>query len=528
VSKKVNLIFKMVKKKLRLKTEELRIINEILKGFLKYKEPKKIFDLILKTFYSFWDVEHSFIAIFDPKIGGLRIKSSFGFLPSEIERAIYSKGEGITGKTYELGIPLFATDDELLNKTGLVKRIPHKELGFFTAPIKSGSEVIGVIGVFKDLQTAKVSVEKTLEILSIIGATLGTFIYLKEEFEKEKKLLKEKNPSLSLLREKEIAKYGLIGASEAIERLKQLINQLSSTDLNLLIVGEDGVGKTLVAKIIHLTSPRKNQPLHVLDLRNTPRHLVDIELFGFEGNKYQPFKPGVLELADGGTLIIKHIELLPIETQKRLLDFIKYKTISRVGSEEELKLDVRIIATTGRNLADFVKEGKFLRELYDNLSLITVEVPSLSKRREDIPLLINHILGKYNQKYKKTVEIDTEVVKFLTSLELKENVKELDKLIHRLVLLSPSRGKITMDDLKVAAPNLFEKETEKAVSKMEHLPLPKQIEEEEKQRILWALEKTNHVKSRAAKLLGYTLRQLDYRIKKYGIEVKRSRKSSQN
>lgn len=516
----------MVKRKLRLKTEELRIINEILKGFLKQKDLSKLLDLILKTFYSLWNIEHSFIAFYDPKVDELRVKSAFGFLPSEIERAIYSKGEGITGQTFKLGIPLFATEDELLNKTGLLKRIPYKDFGFFTAPIKAGSEIVGVIGIFKDLKESKISIEKTLEILSIIGSILGTFIYLKEEFEKEKKLLEKKGISLSLIKEKEISKYGLIGISEAIERLRQLIHQLESTHLNLLIVGDEGVGKTLVAKVIHFTSSRKDKPLQVLDLRNIPKNLIDIELFGFEGNKYQPFKPGLLELAEGGTLIIKHIELLPMEVQKKLADFVKTKNAARVGSEDERKFDVRIIATTGVDLLERVKEGMFLRELYDNLSLITIEVPSLSQRREDIPLLINHILKKYAKKYRKKVKFDEELVKVLSLANLKENVKELDRIIHRLVLLAKDGKTLSVEDLKLIAPHLLEQKKEiPLMEELVSLPLPKKIEEEEKQKIIWALEKANYVKSRAAKLLGFTLRQLDYRIKKYGIEVKRKKKS---
>ncbi|NPB05768.1 MAG: GAF domain-containing protein [Aquificae bacterium] len=514
----------MVKKRLRLKTEELRIINEVLKGILKHRSLEKLLDFVLKTFYSLWNVEHSFIALYDPKIGELRVKSAFGFLPKEVERAIYSKGEGITGQTYKLGIPLFATEDELLNKTGLLERIPYRDFGFFTAPIKAGSEVVGVVGLFKDLRLGPTSVEKTLEILSVIGSILGTFLYLQKEFEKEKKLLEERGGS-SLLREKEIAKYGLIGVSEALERLKNLLKQLEGTDVNLLIKGKDGVGKTLVAKVVHLTSQRRDKPLQVLDLRNTPRNLVEIELFGFEGNRYQPFKPGLLELADGGTLIIKHVELLPVEVQRKLLDFLRTKTARRVGSEEDRKFNVRILATTSDDLLERVRRGSFLRELYDQLSLVTVEVPSLAERREDVPLLVNHFLKKYGTRYGKAVSADEELVRFLTLAELKENVKELDRLIHRLVLLSPSGKKLTVEDLRLVAPYLFEgKEVFTPPAPLSDLPLPKKIEEEEKQKIVWALEKTNFVKSRAAKLLGYTLRQLDYRIKKYGIEVPKRKK----
>ncbi|MEO2153436.1 MAG: sigma 54-interacting transcriptional regulator, partial [Aquificota bacterium] len=518
----------MLKKRLRLKSNELRLINEILKSFTKYDDLYKILDNILRVFYGMWNVEHSFIALYDPKIGELRVTNSFGFLPSEINRGVYAKGEGITGKTFQLGIPMFATEDELINKTGLLERVNFKELNFFTAPIKAGSETIGVIGIFKELFPNE-SIEKILETLSIIGVIIGNFIYLKEKFEKEKQLLEEKHQAQFLMMDKQIAKYGLIGVSEATERLKNLLKHLSGSDIDLLIRGEYGTGKTLIAKIIHLNYPRKDKPLHILDLRNVPQNLLEIEIFGFEGNKKQPFKPGILELADGGTLIIKHIELLPQHLQQKLLRFIKTKTFERVGSEEPLKVNVRIIATAPVNLREYVNQGKFLQELYDHLSLVDIYVPSLRERPEDIPLLVSHLLKKYNQKYGKNVNLQQEVINFLTRIRLPENIKHLDKIVHRVVLLSEPNKTVSLEDLKILVPDLVhfeEKASYQPINKpKESLPLPKQIEEEEKQKIIWALEQTDYIKSRAAKLLGYTLRQLDYRIKKYGIEVKRRKKA---
>jgi Nif-specific regulatory protein len=170
-----------------------------------------------------------------------------------------------------------------------------------------------------------------------------------------------------------------------------------------------------------------------------------------------------------------------------------------------------------------VRQGEFMAELYDLLSLVEIKVPPLRERMEDIPILVRHILKKFDKRYGKNVELDEEVVKILTTAELKENIKELDRIIHRLVILSSPEGKVTAQSLRLIAPQLFKQQRKEMFASVENdnLPLPQKIEEEEKRKIIWALEQTNYVKSRAAKLLGYTLRQLDYRIKKYGIEVKK-------
>jgi Nif-specific regulatory protein len=510
----------MLKKRLRLKTGELRLINEILKGFIKYGDLGKIFDYVLRNLYGFWNVEHSFIALYDGRLGELKVQNAFGFLPEEIERAIYSAGEGIVGQTYKLGIPLFATEDELLNKTGLLNRLKHKSLSLFTAPIKSAGKTLGVIAIFKEPNGGDKTVEKTLETLAIIGSVLGTFIHLRENFERERE---EKSAGGSLIADMEVAKYGLVGVSEAAENLRDLIRKVAETDVPVLISGEEGTGKTLIAKIIHLNSPRRDGPFNVLDLRNTPKTLAERELFGVPGDDKRPPKKGLLELSDGGTLTIRHVELLPVEVQKRLLDFIKSGEITSPEGGEPKKLDVRILATTTADLAEMVKRGEFLAELYDLLSLVEIKVPPLSERMEDIPILVRHILKKYNRRYGKNVKLEEDVIKILTTAELRENIKELDRIIHRLVILSSPDGTVNAQSLRLIAPNLFKSPRRELfeTSDGEDLPLPQKIEEEERKKIIWALERTNYIKSRAAKLLGYTLRQLDYRIKKYGIEVKR-------
>ena len=510
----------MLRKRLRLKTGELRLINEILKGFIKYKDLEKIFDYVLRNLYSFWNVEHSFVAIYDSRLGELKVQNAFGFLPKEIEKAIYSAGEGIVGQTFKLGIPMFATEDELVNKTGLLDRVKHKNLSLFTAPIKSGTKTLGVLAIFKEPEEEPKTVEKTLETLAIIGSILGTFIHLRENLEREKEELGKRETFITDI---DIAKYGLIGVSEAAEQLRDLIRKVAEADIPVLISGEEGTGKTLIAKIIHLNSPRREKPFNILDLRNTPKTLVERELFGKAGDDKSPPKKGLLEQSDGGTLVIRHVELLPLEIQRKLVDFMKTGEVLLPGEEKPKKLDVRILATTTADLSEMVRQGEFMAELYDLLSLVEIKVPSLRERMEDIPILVRHILKKFDKRYGKNVELDEEVVKILTTAELKENIKELDRIIHRLVILSSPEGKVTAQSLRLIAPQLFKQQRKEMFASVENdnLPLPQKIEEEEKRKIIWALEQTNYVKSRAAKLLGYTLRQLDYRIKKYGIEVKK-------
>ncbi len=482
----------MLRKRVRLKTEELRLVNEILKVLAKYGSIDKVFEKVLQIFYSFWSIDAGFIALKDEN-GRLRVHTAFGFLPEEVERAIYSKGEGITGLTYQLGIPLYATEDKLINKTGLLKRLKGKELAFYTAPIKVGDKVVGVLGLFKEVSPRGGRVEKILETLSVVGSILGTFLELQEKNELPPNLAKELIKRLSSRWEGE---YLFTSSSKRVNDLLLMVERLKGFTSPVLFTGPPGSGKAVFARLLHsLSLPEK--PLVELDTRGLPPERLE-ELFEEK-----------LKAASGGSLLLRRVEFLPLPLQERLLELIQ-------------KGEIRLLATAGEKLENFHREGKFLPELYEVLKLFELKVPPLSERREDIEPLFLFLVEKYRSAWGVETKVAPEVVHFLVERPPEENIRGLERVVKRLLTLFANKELITLRELELVEPDLFKDSLVEKPSTGDK-KFTEQLEEEEKRRIIEALQKANYVKSRAAKMLGYTLRQLDYRLKKYGIEVKRNR-----
>ena len=482
----------MLRKRVRLKTEELRLVNEILKTFVRYNDTEKVFDKILQIFYSFWSIEAGFVAL--KKEGGhLKVHTSFGFLPSEVERAIYSRGEGITGLTFQLGIPLYATEDELINKTGLVERLNVKNLAFFTAPIKVGDKTVGVLGLFKDISADTPKVEKFLETLSVVGFILGTYLGLKERNELPHVIAEELMKNLDGGRLE--GEFLFSSKHQRVKDILLLIDRLKNFETPVLFSGAEGVGKATFARLLHETSPRKGRAFEILETRGTPPHII-AEKFDEK-----------LKKAEGGTLLIRRVEYLLPELQGEVLKVI------REGK-------VRVIATTGEGLEKVYREGKFLPELYDLLKVIEIKIPSLLERREDIDVLFRFLFTKWSNILGIETKLAPEVVDYAVKNPPSDNIKGLERLVKKLLTIFGNKELITLRDLDLVEPP---EGREKIVSPtyLGDKTFTKQLEEEEKRKIIEALEKANYVKSRAAKMLGYTLRQLDYRLKKYGIEVKK-------
>lgn len=483
----------MLRKRVRLKTEELRLVNEILKIFVKYNDVEKVFDKILQIFYSFWSIEAGFIALREEG-GQLKVHTAFGFLPSEVERAIYSKGEGITGLTFQLGIPLYATEDKLLNKTGLVKRLKGKELAFFTAPVKVGDKTVGVLGLFKDISVEPPKVEKLLETLSVVGFILGTYLGLKKKNELPPSIADELMKNLDGGRLE--GEFLFSSKHEAVKEVLLLIDRLRDFKSPVLFRGAEGVGKATFARLLHETSRRKGKPFEVLDTRGLPPH------------RLKEILEEKWKASEGGTLLIRRVEFLPPEYQSLLL--------AKMGDKS-----VRVLATAGEGLERVYHEGKFLPELYETLRLVEIRIPSLRERTEDIDTLFRFLFSKWRNLLGVETKLSPEVVTFVSENPPRDNIKGLERIVKRLLTLFGNKELITLKDLELVEPNIRGGNETLSDSQKRKKPFTEQLAEEEKRRIIEALERANYVKSRAAKMLGYTLRQLDYRLKKYGIEVKR-------
>ncbi len=344
---------------------------------------------------------------------------------------------------------------------------------------------------------------------------MGAFHYVTKPFEPEVLInLLRKACKLRLLSKPSRECCGLVYSSKVMENLINQASLFARSDAPVLITGESGSGKELLARFIHRESRRKGQFVAV-NCGALPKELFEAELFGYEKGAFTGAtfsKKGLVEEAEGGTLFLDEIGELPLELQPKLLRFLQEGEFRRVGSTKLRKADVRIIAATNRDLKRMVENGKFREDLYYRLSVLTLNIPPLRERPEDIPVLIEHFLRKYSKKYSKKVRITPEALELLLSYSYPGNVRELENLIHRLVILSRA-------EVDRALLTSFMSLTSPSVSFTPDLskPLPKVIEEVERAMIEEALKRANFVQTKAARLLGIDEKSLRYKRKKYGI-----------
>ena len=502
-----------------LDTRELSIVNEVAKVLSRGFDFDSAIDSILKTLYSYWDANFSFVAIYDYRAKALRIVKAFGFTEKEIKRGIFKRGEGATGKVFKSGIPVVLTDllsnPAFLNRTRIREKLRGDET-FMAVPIKVGGDIVGVLAVIKPFGSRE-SIERGLETLIILGTLIGMFYRLSERMEEERQEWEEERKLLTEELRKTYSIHGIVGSSETIKGLIEVIKKVAETDSTVLITGESGTGKSLIAKAIHFLSNRKDSPFVTINCAAIPETLLEAELFGYEKGAFtgaHSSKKGKFELAQGGTIFLDEIGDMPLSLQAKILRVLQDREIEPLGSEKVVKVDVRIIAATNRDLFELVRQGKFREDLFYRLSVIPIHIPPLRERKDDIPLLVEHFLGIYNSKYGKNLKISPDAMEVLIEYDWPGNIRELENTIERLVVMNDRAVRATDLPPHILA---FRRRTagESFVS------LPERIRETEVEKIIEALEKTGYVKSRAAKLLGYTLRQLDYRIKKYGIEIKK-------
>ncbi|MCS7279409.1 MAG: sigma 54-interacting transcriptional regulator [Thermodesulfobacteriaceae bacterium] len=495
--------------------EELSLVNEVGKVLTKGYSLEKTLSEFLKILYSFWEVEYSFIALSYRSSQTLRIVKAFGLTENEVKRGLFESGEGIVGKVFKYGIPIVLSDlDEknYLNKTKLKDRLP-REITFIAVPIKIGGEFLGVLAIFKKFKTQE-NLGQGLKILQTLGTFLGIVYKLYQNMEEQEALWEEEKRELTSALEEKYKIEGVIGVSEAIKRVTLLVKKVAPTDLTVLLTGESGTGKSLIAKAIHFLSPRKEKNFITINATAIPETLLEAELFGYEKGAFTGAynsKKGKFELANGGTIFLDEIGDLPLSLQPKLLKVLQDKEIERLGGEESVKVDVRFITATNKNLKEMIAQGKFREDLYYRINVFPIYLPPLRERKEDIPVLIDHFLNIFNRRYNKRVKITNSVVKILMEYPWPGNVREFENTLERLVILS--EDEIRVDYL----PSYFYSKKEEISSDT----LFEKIELTEKEEIVKALERTGYNKSKAAKLLGYSLRQLDYRIKKFNIQIKK-------
>jgi two-component system response regulator PilR (NtrC family) len=338
----------------------------------------------------------------------------------------------------------------------------------------------------------------------------------------EKKNLQKENILLKQVVRDRYHFGNIIGQSPKMMALYDLLEKVSPTKTNILIAGESGTGKELVAKAIHYNSVRKEKPFVTLNCGAIPESLIESELFGHMKGAFTDAiatKKGLFEVADEGTIFLDEISELPLLMQVKLLRVLQDKEFKRVGGTEDIRVDVRIISATNKDLEEAVKEKHFREDLFYRLNVIQIKLPPLRDRKEDIPILAAHFLKKYSEELNKNIlKTSPEALQILLNYEYPGNVRELQNIIERAVALESSQ-ELTVHNLSsyLSEQPLLRKGPIDIEIPNEGIDLEKMVEDLERTLLLKALDKTKGIKKKAAELLRINFRSMRYRLEKYGL-----------
>jgi DNA-binding NtrC family response regulator len=361
---------------------------------------------------------------------------------------------------------------------------------------------------------------------------LGAYDYITKPFDVDElrliinralssKALKEENRRLWIEVDRNFGFDNIVGNSKGMKEIFKVVKQVADTRSTVLIMGESGTGKELIAKAIHYHSPRKNHPFITINCAAIPETLIESELFGHEKGAFTNAiekKLGRFEVADQGTLFLDEIGELSLMTQAKILRFLEEREFNRVGGSKTIKVDVRLITATNKELPQLTKRGLFREDLYYRINVVPIILPPLRERKEDIPLLIDHFIKIFAEENEKDVKgVSKEATELLIHYEWPGNVRELENLIERVIALTHNEF-IQADELPLPVSNQSKTNGLKESVLSGRLSFSRAEEEFEKEIILDALRRSNFIQSHAAEILGISRRILKYKMDKLGIQ----------
>ncbi len=493
---------------------ELKVLREICLIIGEAHDLDLTFENVLRILSETLSMKRATMTLLDES-GQLSIRASYGLSPEERQRGVYRLDEGVTGHIFQTGRPFVVPDVSkeplFLDKTKS-RSLERGRISFIGVPVAIASGPVGVLNVDR-LFEDEISFEEDVNFLSVVATLIGQFIQLNRHLlEREQSLKKE----ISLLRSKlsqSYQRFFIVGKSQPMERVRQMIEKVAPTKATVLLLGESGTGKTLTARIIHELSERHAKPFIKVNCAALPESLLESELFGHEKGAFTGAtapKPGRFEEAHEGTIFLDEIGELTLAVQAKLLRVIQEKEFERLGSTKTRRVDVRIIAATNKDLSEEVQRGLFREDLYYRLNVFPIRVPALRERPEDIPALLNHFLETMEKEYSRRLIFTPQALDSLMRYSWPGNVREMENLVERLSIMVEGE-QIDVSDI----PPQFFVGSKPATVLEEHASLS----DIEKREVLSALERHRWIQSRAARELGITLRQMGYRIKKFDLEA---------
>ncbi len=467
------------------------------------------------------------VMLLEEEGGGLRLEASRGLSRQAMERARFKPGEGITGRVLKGGkvvvVPKVSQEPLYLDRTGVLReqRKLKGELSFFCVPLFVDAKPVGTLSLTVPYVLDR-DYEGDTKILQIAASMVGMSMKVARLVAADRQRLVEENQQLRLeLRERYDLRH-LIGHSHAMQRVYEAVAQAAPSNTTVLIRGESGTGKELVAHALHYNSPRAEKPFIKVSCGALPENLIESELFGYEAGAFTDArhqKKGRFELAHGGTLFLDEVGELSPATQVKLLRVLQEREFERLGGVSSVKVDVRLIAATHRDLEAAVKAGTFREDLYYRLHVFELFLPPLRERQADILLLADHFVEKIAAAQGKDVRrLSTSAIDMLAAYHWPGNVRELENAIERAILVCEG-GVIHAHHLP---PSL---QTAEVSGTLPGTGLGEAVAAFEKDLLQDALKSARGNRSRAARLLQTTERILNYKVEKYGLEPERFRSS---
>jgi Nif-specific regulatory protein len=469
------------------------------------------------------------ISILKPGNQELSVDASRGLTEKEIQRGIYRLGEGITGKVVATGkpmaVPKVSEEPAFLDRTGARRKLEKTELSFLCVPIKAENMVVGALSVDRVAVSDEDSLDRELRFLEAVADLIAQLVLARRLQKESIAALEAENfklrQSLSELEEKGRSDH-MIGNSGSMRDMYRQIAQVAPSATTVLIRGETGTGKELVARAIHEKAVNRTGPFIAVNCAALPESLLESELFGHEKGSFTGAtskRIGRFEAAHNGTLFLDEIGEMSLSAQGRLLRAIQEKEIQRVGSAEALKINVRLICATNRNLETDVAAGKFREDLYYRINVFTISIPPLRERGADVMLLADYFVKKYAGIHNKMINrISTPAIDMLAAYHWPGNVRELENVIERAVIVSTG-DVIEGHDLP---PTLQIKEIAHRGTRQG--TFESLVAAYEKELITDALKDTRGNQTEAARLLGTTKRVIQYKTQVYAIDYLRFKK----
>ncbi|CAH0350308.1 nif-specific transcriptional activator NifA [Aquabacterium sp. CECT 9606] len=497
--------------------------------------------------------------------GSLQGMCAVGLSREESAKLVFAVGEGIVGRVFASGLPMVVPDIQaeplFLNRSGAADQSPNDPIAYIATPIKADRRTLGVLTMDRLVTDRSGVFDEDLRLLSMVATLMGQNLLLHRSVSAEQGRLYEESRRLSKAIKPVYKLETAIGGSPRMQEVFAEVHQAAPTKTTVLLRGESGTGKEVVARAVHNLSPRKDEPFVRVNCAALTESLLESELFGHEKGAFtgaMNTRKGRFEMAHGGTLFLDEIGDISAGFQAKLLRVLQEREFERVGGTTSIRVDVRMVLATNRNLEKMVAAGEFRADLYYRINVVSIFLPPLRERREDIPLMVEHFLARFNRENNRKVKVTPRAMKVLSSCYWPGNVRELENCVERTATMAQNEDLTDLSfpchDNRCLTQVLHHVDREDAVKPGRPIGIPitevplrpampakpadhhegdddhslaatssssDDKPDGERERLIWAMEKCGWVQAKAARLLNITPRQMGYALQKHDIEVRK-------